>query len=49
MLSVHLRLQNILITEMGAKCPKKTNSWVQLGCVINVYKQYHRPIIAYTE
>jgi hypothetical protein len=35
-LSVYLRAQLNLITELGVQCPKKTNRWVHLGLVIDL-------------
>ncbi len=42
---VYLRSQVNLITCMNVKCPKKTNSWVSLGVLLNFLKQYRRTII----
>ena len=38
-----------MITEMGAKCPKKTTRWTHLGRVLNFFKENRRKIIAHTE
>jgi hypothetical protein len=32
--SMHLRAQQILITEMGSKCPKDTTRWVAFGSIL---------------
>jgi len=31
--------------RMNVKCPKKTNSWVSLGVLLNFFKQYRRTIV----
>ncbi|CAM6017990.1 unnamed protein product [Sphagnum balticum] len=38
MFSVYLRTQDIFIINMKVKCPKKTNHWVHLGCLLAFYK-----------
>jgi hypothetical protein len=37
---VYLPAQDNLIINMNVKCPKKTNRWVHLGCLLNFYKLY---------
>ena len=38
--SVHSRSQlNLMIKEMGVKCPKKTTRWVHLGRFLNFYQE----------
>jgi hypothetical protein len=46
--SIFLRQQQNLITEMNAKCPKKTNRWTHLGRVLKFYKVHRRRLIEYT-
>ncbi len=46
--SIFLRQQQNLITEMNAKCPKKTNRWTHLGRVLKFYKVHRRRLIVYT-
>jgi hypothetical protein len=46
-LSVYLRAQLNLITEMGVQCPKKTNRWVHLGFVIELLIKYEIRIVRY--
>jgi hypothetical protein len=38
MFLVYLHTQDILIISMIVKCPKKTNRWVHLGCLLAFYK-----------
>jgi hypothetical protein len=33
--SVHLRMQQNLITDMGSKCPKDTTRWVAFGSILH--------------
>ncbi|CAK9258550.1 unnamed protein product [Sphagnum jensenii] len=47
--SVYLRAQDNLIIAMNVKCPKKTNRWAHLGRLLNFYKSYRRPLLAYTK
>jgi hypothetical protein len=46
-LSVYLRVQLTLITEMGVKCPKKAIRWVHLGLVIEFLLKYEIRIVCY--
>jgi hypothetical protein len=46
-LSVYLRAQLHLITEMGVQCPKNTNHWVHLGFVIDFLIKYEIRIVRY--
>jgi hypothetical protein len=46
-LSVYLRAQLHLITEMGVQCPKKTNRWVHLGLVIDFLIKYKIRTVRY--
>ncbi|CAK9275998.1 unnamed protein product [Sphagnum jensenii] len=43
---VYLRVQDNLIIAMNVKCPKKTNRWAHLGCLLNFYKSYRRLLLA---
>jgi len=38
--SVFLWSQDNLIITMNVKCPKKTNRWVHLGCLLKFFQQY---------
>jgi hypothetical protein len=33
--SIHLRVQQNLITDMGSKCPKDTTRWVAFGSILH--------------
>jgi hypothetical protein len=46
---VYLRAQDNLIISMNIKCLKKTNQWVHLGCLLNFFKSYCRPILEHTK
>jgi hypothetical protein len=46
--SVHLRKQDNLITEMNAKCPKKTNRWTHLGRLLDFVKRHRHRLIEHT-
>jgi hypothetical protein len=46
--SIFLRQRQNLITEVNAKCPKKTNRWTHLGRVFKFYKVHCRRLIKYT-
>jgi hypothetical protein len=46
--SIFLRQKQNLITEMNAKCPKKTNRWTHLRRVLKFYKVHRRHFIEYT-
>jgi hypothetical protein len=39
---VHLRAQQILITEMGSKCPKDTTRWVAFGNILRWLLEHRR-------
>ncbi len=43
--SVHLRVQQILITEMGSKCPKDTTQWVAFGNILRWLLEHHRRLM----
>ena len=45
--SVYVQSQNNFIITMGVKCLKKSNQWVHLGRVLNLYQKHRRPIIAH--
>jgi hypothetical protein len=47
--SIFLRAQANLITSMAVKCPKKTNRWMHLGCLLKFFKDHRRRIMAYVE
>jgi len=40
--SVHLRAQQILITEVGSKCPKDTTRWVAFGSILRWLLEHRR-------
>ncbi|KAH9098083.1 hypothetical protein LEN26_016759 [Aphanomyces euteiches] len=46
-LSVFLRAQHNLVTDMGVKCPKKTNRWMHLGNVIEFVLVHECRILTY--
>jgi hypothetical protein len=41
-LSVHLRAQQILITEMGSKCPKDMTRWVAFDSILRWLLEHRR-------
>ena len=43
--SVHLRAQQILITEMGSKCPKDTTRWVAFGSILRWLLEHRRRLM----
>jgi hypothetical protein len=43
--SVHLRAQQILITEMGSKCPKDTTRWVAFGSILRWFLEHRRRLM----
>jgi hypothetical protein len=45
--SIFLCQQQNVITEMNAKCPKKTNRWMHLGRVLKFYKVHCCRLIEY--
>jgi len=47
--TVYLRKQNTLITEMGVASPKKTNRWATLNNVLQFDIKYEREIIAFLD
>jgi hypothetical protein len=47
--TVYLRKQNTLITEMGITSPKKTNRWAALNSVLQFDIKYERQIIAFLD
>jgi len=47
--TVYLRKQNTLITEMGVASPKKTNRWAALNNVLQFDIKYERQIIAFLD
>ncbi|CAK9193354.1 unnamed protein product [Sphagnum jensenii] len=42
---VHLHAQQILITEMGSKCPKDTTRWVAFCSIIHWLLEHHRRLM----
>jgi hypothetical protein len=42
---VHLRAQQILITEMGSKCPKDTMRWVTFGSILRWLLEHRRQLM----
>jgi hypothetical protein len=49
MFSVYLCVHDNLIIAMNIKSPKKTNHWAHLGCLLNFYKSYRRPLLEHTK
>jgi len=47
--TVYLRKQNMLITEMGVASPKKTNRWAALNNVLQFDIKYERQIITFID
>ncbi len=47
--SIFLHAQANLITSMAVKCPKKTNRWTHLGCLLQFFKDHRRKIVVYAE
>jgi hypothetical protein len=47
--TVYLRKQNTLITEMGVASPKKTNRWAALNNVFQFNIKYERQIIVFLD
>jgi hypothetical protein len=45
--SIFLRAQANLITSMAVKCPKKTNCWMHLGRMLQLFKDHRCRIVAY--
>jgi hypothetical protein len=43
--SVHLRVQQNLITNMGSKCPKDTTRWVAFGSILHWFLQNYRQLM----
>ncbi len=43
--SVHLRVQQNLITDMGSKCPKDTTRWVAFGSILHWLLQNYRRLM----
>jgi hypothetical protein len=43
--SVHLRAQQILITEMGSKCPKDTTRWVAFDSILRWLLEHRRRLM----
>ncbi len=43
--SVHLRAQQILITEMGSKCSKDTTRWVAFGSILRWLLEHRRRLM----
>jgi hypothetical protein len=43
--SVHLRAQQILITEMGSKCPKDMTRWVAFGSMLRWLLEHRRRLM----
>jgi len=43
--SVHLRVQQNLITDMGSKCPKDTTRWVAFGSILHWLIQNYRQLM----
>jgi len=43
--SVHLRVQQNLITDMGSKCPKDTMRWVAFGSILHWLLQNYRRLM----
>jgi hypothetical protein len=46
-LSVHLRAQQTLITDMGSKCPKNTTRWVAFGGILKWKITHYRRLRQY--
>jgi hypothetical protein len=42
---VHLRAQQILITEMGSKCPKDMMRWVAFGSILRSLLEHRRRLM----
>jgi hypothetical protein len=40
--SVHIRMQQNLITDMGSKCPKDTMRWVAFGSILHWFLHNYR-------
>jgi hypothetical protein len=43
--SVHLRAQQILITEMGSKCSKDMTRWVAFGSILRWLLEHRRRLM----
>jgi hypothetical protein len=43
--SVHLRMQQNLIMDMGSKCPKNTTRWVAFGSILHWLLQNYRRLM----
>ncbi len=48
-MSIDLRKQSNLITDMGETCPKKTNRWLTLGSVLKFYITRALHIVAFLD